>query len=270
MAYDSDFQNICFVDLFEFEYQEGGFERFTSFTKPITFLTNVFQPAPIQGDEQERESSVKVGIQRVSIGLSDYMRTVLDLNRIKNRRILDRGKYRLYQAELGNEDSNYRLKFAGSTGKVEASRAGLEMEFRDVFFTLKKNVPSDIYAEQCNNVFGDPVTCTVDWDAIKVVGAAQAGSTDKLLIDSGRSELDGYFTRGKLQMTTGALAGEESSIQEYTTGQFKLMPPFSDAIAIGDQYTAWPNCQKAFGGCQGFVNEENFFGFRHVPRPEQM
>jgi len=270
VAFNSDIQNFKLVDLYQFEYQNGTFERFTSYSRPVILNGNTYNPAPISRDEHEEESTIKVGTMRVSLGLSDYTRTLIDLNKIRNRRELDRGKFILYQAELGNEDANFRLKFSATTGKVEVNRLSLELEFRDIFFLLKKNVPSDIYAEQCNNIFGDSVTCTVDWDAIKVTGADTGGSTDRLLIDSGRSEADGFFNRGKLRMDTGVLAGEESIVQEYTVGQFKLMPPFSASVGAGDQYTAWPNCQKTFGGCQGFVNEDNFLGFRLVPRPEQM
>lgn len=270
MAFDPDFQNINLVELFEFEYHSGGFERFTSFSKPVTFLTNTYINAPISRDSNEQEASIKVNTMRVTLLLSDYTKTLIDLNKIRNRRELDRGKLRLYQAELGNEDLNYRLKFAGTTGKVEVSRLSLEIEFRDIFFLLKKNVPPYIYAEQCNVPFGDPIECTIDLDTIKVTGSAQAGSSDRLLIDAARSEADGYFDRGKVRMDTGTLAGEESVVQEYTTGQFKLMPPFSAAIAAGDQYTAWPHCQKTYGGCVGLENEDNFLGYRHVPRPEQM
>lgn len=269
MAFDSDVQAIHIVDLYEFEYADGAFDRFTSFGRPVTLLGNTFQPAPISRDSNEMEASIKVNTMRVSLKLSDYNKTVLDVNRIVNRRELDRGSFKLYQAEYGNEDSNYRLKFAGSTGKVEINRLSLEIEFRDMFFVLKKNVPSDLYAEQCNLVFGGD-RCTVDLDTIKVIGSAQAGSDDRTIVDSGRSEADGYFTRGKIRIDTGTLAGEESTVQEYSVGSFKLMPPFSGDLQVGDQYTAWANCQKTFSGCQGFANTDNFFGFRHVPRPEQM
>jgi len=270
MVLDADVQNITLIELYEFEYEDGTFERFTSFSKPVTFQSNTYINAPISRDSNEMESSMKVGTMRVSFLLSDYTKTLIDLNKIRNRRALDRGKFRLYQAELGDEDANYRLKFAGTTGKVEVSRLSLEIEFRDIFFLMKKNVPPYIYGEQCNVIFGDPIECTIDWDTIKVTGAAQAGSDDRTLIDSGRSEADGYFTRGKIRIDTGTLAGEESTIQEYTVGEFKLMPPLSGDLSIGDQYTAWPHCQKSYGGCEGLVNTDNFLGFRHVPRPEQM
>jgi len=269
LAFESDQQNLLLVDLYEFEYQDGTFDRFTSFSRPVTLLTNVYSPAPISRDSNEEEASIKVNTMRVSFKLSDYNKTSIDLNKIVNRRQFDRGKLKLYQAEYGNEDLNYRLKFSGVTGKVEVSALSLEIEFRDIFFTLKKNVPSDLYAEQCNLVFGSD-ECGVDLDTIKVTGACQAGSTDRLLIDSGRSEADGYFTRGRVRIDTGTMAGEESSIQEYETGEIKLMPPLSGTLQVGDQYTAWPNCQKAFSGCESFVNTDNFLGFRHVPRPEQL
>lgn len=269
MAINADKQSIHIVELYEFEYEDGTFERFTSFSRPVTFQSNTYSPAPISRDNQEQEATIKVGTMRVSLKLSDYNKTLIDLNKIINNRQLDRGKLNLYQAEYNNEDSNYRLKFAGSTGKVEVSRMSLEMEFRDIFFTLKKNVPSNIYAEQCNLIFGGDL-CTVDIDVYKVTGSAQSGSDDRTIIDSARSEADGYFDRGMVRMVTGALAGEESTVQEYNTGELKLMPPFSGDVQVGDQYIAWPNCQKAYSGCAGFTNTENFLGFRHVPRPEQM
>ena len=256
------------VELYEFKYEDGSYDRFTSHGQSITWNGNNYTAIPISRDAQEQEATVKVGTVRVNIELGDYTRSIVEVEKIRNQRILDRGEFFLYQVGLNDPANNYRLRFNGFTGIVEINRLQMTIEFRDIFFLLKKNVPGPIYGESCNLIFGSAL-CSVDLDAIDVTGAAAAGSTSVLLVDPGRTEADGFFNRGRILITTGALAGERTTIKSYETGQFELMPPLSGAPSVGDQYQAWPTCQKVYDGCLTYANTDNFFGFQHIPRPEQ-
>jgi len=266
-AVDQDAPTV--VELFAFKYEDGTYSRFTSFSQSVSWLGDTYQAVPITRDTQEQEATVKVGTIRTTVWLGDITRALIDVSQIRNQRSLDRGEFFLYQVGLNDPPNNWRLRFNGFTGIVEIDRLHLTIEFRDIFFLLMKNVPPDIYGESCNLVFGSNI-CTVNLSGIKVTGAAQAGSTTKLLIDAARTEADGFFDRGYVTMTTGPLAGARATIQRYTVGQFRLMPPFAQAIAAGDQYEAFPHCQKVYSGCNNYANTDNFVGFQHVPRPAQM
>jgi len=264
-----DQESPTVVELYKFEYEDGvTFEYFTSHSQSILFLGDLYQAIPITRDSQAQEATIKVGTTRVMIELGDYTRSLLDLDKIRNQRSLDRGQLFLYQVGLNDPANNWRLRFNGYVGMVEVNRLSLTVEFRDIFFLLKKNVPADIYGESCNLEFGGPI-CSVDLSTIFVTGAADAGSDESTLIDSARTEADEFFDRGVLQMTTGALAGARATIQSYANDTFELMPPFISAIQAGDQYKAWPHCQKVWPGCNTYANTDNFYGFQHIPRPEQ-
>jgi uncharacterized phage protein (TIGR02218 family) len=267
-----DVQTPTVVELYEFKYEDGTYERFTSHSRSIVWGGNNYIAIPISRDAQEQEATIKVGTLRVTIDLGDYTRSLIDVTKIRNQRILDRGEFFLYQVGLNDPANNWRLRFNGFTGIVRINRLTLEIEFRDIFFLLKKNLPANIYGESCNLQFGSPV-CSVDLSTIKVVGAAGAGSTSILLLDASRTEADGFFDRGYITYTTGALAGEQSTVKRYTlvggVGTFDLMPPLSGAPTPGDQYEAFPHCQKVYDGCLTYANTDNFFGFQHIPRPEQ-
>lgn len=264
-----DIQNPTVVELYKIVYADGTEDHFTNYSRSITWQGDTYSPQPITRDSQEQEAVMKVGTIRPTIWIGDVNRSLLEVAQIRNNRKLDHAEFFLYQVGLNDPVNNWRLKFNGFTGIVEIDRLHITPEFRDIFFLLKKNAPLDIYGESCNLVFGSDL-CTVDLSTIKVTGAAQAGSDAEKIIDSGRTEADGFFNRGKIKITTGSLAGQESTIKSYTAGQLNLMPPLSGAISATDQYDAWPSCQKVYDGCLVYANTDNFFGFQYVPRPDQL
>ena len=263
-----DKQEARVAELYEFEYEDGSFVRFTSHPRRVNFQSNDYIPIGIQRSSAEQEGVIKVGTMRVTIQLGDFTRTLIDVSKIRNQRVLDRGEIRIYQVDMTNH-ANYRMRFNGFTGLVQINRLALVVEFKDVFFLLKKNVPVKVFGESCNHIFGDS-ECTFDIDTEKVIGAADAGSDEETLIDAARTEADGFFNRGILRMTSGLRSGERATIKLYESDTFHLMPPLTGVIAPSDAYEAWPTCEKTWGGCNGFANTDNFHGFQHIPRIEQV
>jgi uncharacterized phage protein (TIGR02218 family) len=257
------------VELYEFMYENGTYVRMTTHSRPVTFQSNAYTPAPISRDSAIQEAAVKVGTIRIIIRLSDEMRVLFDPDRIRNQRTMDRGIMKIYRVGLDDLVNNWTLRFDGITGLTEVTNTGIVAEFRDVFFMMLQNLPFEIYGESCNWIFGS-TECGIDLDTVKVTGAADAGSSDSLLVDAARVEADGFFNRGRIEMTTGTLVGLQCSILEYTVGQFKLLPSFYAAIDNGDQYNAWPTCHKTWTGCNALANTDNNGSFPHVPKESQV
>jgi len=259
--------------LMKIVYEDASEDHFTNDKQGIIWGGDSYDPQPITRDSQEQEAALKVGTMRTTFWIGDLNRSLLDVAAIRNQRKLDRAEFFLYQVGMNDPANNWRLKFNGFTGIVEIDRLHITAEFRDIFFLLKKNVPRDIYGESCNLVFGSP-TCTVDLSTIKVTGAAQAGSTAGAIIDTGRTEADDFFERGKLIMTTGTYAGVQATVKSYKNEfagpTIGLMPPLPGAPGVGDQYELWPSCQKVYNGCLTYANTDNFYGFQYVPRREQL
>lgn len=261
-------QEARVAELYEFEYEDGSFVRFTSHPRKINFLSNDYIPIPIARSQGEQEGVIKVGTMRVTIQLGDFTRTLIDVDKIRNQRILDRGEIKVYQVDL-TDHANVRLRFNGFTGMVQINRLAVVIEFKDVFFLLKKNLPVKVFGESCNHIYGD-TECTYNPDTLKVTGAADAGSTASKLIDAARTEADGFFARGIVRMTTGNLTGQRVTCKRYASDTFFFLPNFSEAIQNGDQYEAWPTCQKTWAGCNSRTNTDHFHGFQHIPRMEQV
>lgn len=258
------------VEGYEVLFADGVTEwHFTSGPQDFTFLTNDYEPVPIgRKGEGGQEAVVKVGKETVVLKLSQAVRDIIDFDKIRHRRALDRAEVKIYQIDMNNL-ANYRLRYNGFVGVVRCNERRLIIDTKDVFFLFKKNVPVDMYGESCNLIFGSP-TCTFDLATEKVSGTADAGSDEDTLVDAARVEADGFFDRGYVTMTSGSLTGERARVRFYTVGSFKLMPPFLDAIANGDGYDAQPSCQKTFAGCLTRANTDNHFAFQYIPRPEQV
>lgn len=76
-----------------------------------------------------------------------------------------------------------------------------------------------------------------------------------------------YFNFGTLTWLTGANAGRSMEIKSHDAdGDFVLMLPMVDAIAVGDTATAIAGCDKSFSQCEArFGNHINFRGYPLLP-----
>ena len=258
------------VEGFEIIFADGSTEwHFTSAPIDFSFLGKSYVHAPIgRRGEGGQEAILKVGQETVTLKLSQEVRDTIDFNKIRHRRALDHAEIKIYQIDM-NDVANYRLRYSGFTGIVRCNEQELIIDSKDIFFLFKKNLPVDMYGESCNLIFGSAL-CTIDLATVKVSGTADSGSDTDTLVDAARVEADGFFDRGYIEMTSGNLTGEKASVRAYTVGNFEVMPPFLEAIGIGDTYDAYPHCQKTWEGCNNLLNTDNFFGFQYIPRPEQV
>jgi uncharacterized phage protein (TIGR02218 family) len=81
----------------------------------------------------------------------------------------------------------------------------------------------------------------------------------------------GYFSSGEVEWLTGANAGRKMEIKEFAAGQFNLVLPMPNNIAVGDTFNAVAGCDKTFNTCYSkFNNAVNFRGEPHVPGNDKM
>jgi hypothetical protein len=70
------------------------------------------------------------------------------------------------------------------------------------------------------------------------------------------------------QVATHYAAGT-SAVGTNNVGKFVMLHPFPYTPNVGDQFTAWPGCDKAYVTCQNtFNNTLNFGGQKDMPQPE--
>lgn len=271
MTYQSELtaSDVSVAELFLFTLADASVVRLTSYNKPIVFGGNTYAKAPISRTVNEREATPRVGFVQVTIGLSDEMRALFDVDDVRHERILDRMSLTIYRVILPAATVS-TIDFKGFSGTLDITNQIMRIEFKDMLFLLKKNLPTDIYGEGCNFIFGS-TECGVVINDVKVAGTADAGSDADTLIDAANLDAaNGFFERGYVEMTSGDNDGLKRPIITYVVGTITLLKPFPVAIAENDTFTAFPHCQKSFNGCDDFSNTAFFFGFQHLPTKEQV
>lgn len=255
-------------ELYKITCADGDIYRFTSFERNVDFGGATYYACAVKRSGSGHEASMKIGNINISIGLGDVARAIVDLSDIRHRRKLDHATLILYQVDRTNQ-ANYRVRFSGEVGGVEISEEMISLDVKDSFYGLKRTIPKYLYCVSCNLIFGS-TACGVTLATYKVTGTADAGSDADTLVDAARGEAVDYFNKGILKMTSGANSGLRRPVNTYIVGQINILIPFPSAIAAGDTYELWPHCQKQFEKCRDvYSNEDNFFGFKYVPRPEQ-
>jgi hypothetical protein len=83
----------------------------------------------------------------------------------------------------------------------------------------------------------------------------------------------GWFTLGTITFTSGALAGRQQMIVDYTnpsgSGIIQTTPPLPVAPSAGDSFIALPGCDKTMTTCTSkFSNLTNYAGLPFIPLPE--
>ncbi len=272
MTYQSELtaSNVQVVELFELTLKDATVVRLhNANVGTITFGGQSFTKAPILRTSPEQEAVVKTGYVRVTIGLSDEMRAIFDVDDVRHNRILDRATLVVYRVIMPDATTS-AIDFKGFTGTVDVTNQFIEIEFKDMLFLLNKNLPSDLYAEGCNHIIGG-TKCALSLAGVKVTGTAEAGSDADTLVDAiNLVAANGYFERGYVTMSSGDNDGLSTPVITYVTGTATLQPPFPNAIGVGDTFTIYPHCQKSYDGCDTLHDTDYFLGFEYMPTKEQV
>ncbi|MGD0826568.1 MAG: DUF2163 domain-containing protein [Desulfobaccales bacterium] len=164
--------------------------------------------------------------------------------------------------------------FSGLVTEIITGGLKAQIKIDSHLYTLDRKLPRNLYQHLCNHVlYGQG--CGLNGALYAVQGQAQAGSTIFQIVTNLTGLAAGYFSLGKLQMTSGALQGTWIGIQSQVGGTGSqpatliLTPPLLAAPAPGDTFTAWPGCNRALSTCiNKFNNAGNFRGFPWIPVPE--
>ena len=263
-----DVANPQLVELYKITLEIGTIYHLTDHEEDFLFDSQTYESCAISRDDEGVEASMKSGVCRVTLGMGDTARALTSITNIRQNRLLDRAQLTLYQVDATNV-ANYRVAFKGTAGGVTVSRLTLEVEFRDMFSICQRSVPTEMYSESCQHTFGD-AGCVVA-DDHHFHGTTEAGGSSTTIVDADLVAADGYYNRGMVEITYGALDGERAPVRSYVAGTLTLLVPLSAAPAVGVSFVVYPTCEKARTLCDTrFSNTDNFLGFEYVPRPEQL
>jgi|TARA_R110000824_G_scaffold366730_2_gene555669 uncharacterized phage protein (TIGR02218 family) len=166
------------------------------------------------------------------------------------------------------QDTNQRVLLRkGNLGEVTRGATGFTAELRGLAHRLNQPV-GRLYQYGCDADLGD-LRCGV---TLAAASGTVLGAEDSRIITA--SGLDAYaedwFTRGRLQFTSGANAGAAMEVRLHAKTSagavFDLWQAMPRDVEAGDTFSVMAGCDKQFSTCTGkFGNGDNFRGFPHMP-----
>ncbi|WP_420338222.1 DUF2163 domain-containing protein [Roseibium sp.] len=154
----------------------------------------------------------------------------------------------------------------------EVGRAGsiFRAELRGLAHLLESR-QGRVFARICDADLGDS-RCKVDLTnpAYQATATVTAAQREWLRVSGLGSYSNGWFSRGRVKVLTGPLAGFASEIashrQEETSSVLSLFQPAPEALAPGTQIEVRAGCSKDLDTCRTkFANHLNYQGFPHMP-----
>lgn len=161
--------------------------------------------------------------------------------------------------------------FRGTLGQLERSGGAFRAELRGLTDQLNEPMGRS-YQAPCGAVLGD-MACGVNLNEpgyrTKQPVAEVISASELLFAPFGGFEA-GWFTRGRLEVRTGAAHGLSAPVKldELVKGgrRITLWEPLRAELQPGDQISLFAGCDKRFATCRlKFNNVLNFRGFPDIP-----
>lgn len=158
----------------------------------------------------------------------------------------------------------------GTIGEVELKDTVFRAELRGLSQALSQQIV-ELYTPDCRADLGD-TRCKVNLAALSVTGAVTAVTDRRSFADSARGESVNYWNGGLLTWTSGANVGRKMEVKAFGSGGvFTLFLPMPSIVAVGDNYSLRPGCDKKFSTCKDrYSNVKNFRGEPNVPGNDQV
>ncbi|MGI9393924.1 MAG: DUF2163 domain-containing protein [Boseongicola sp.] len=164
-----------------------------------------------------------------------------------------------------------RLVFNGSLGEIERNGAEFRAELRGLAESLAR-VQGRVYQRNCGAVLGD-TACGIDLSDPAYFVDLEIMSVEhgvKIAVPMQPSFAEGWFTRGSVEVLTGASAGAIGAIKrDVEVGSSRTVEVWEylgAGISPGDLIRLFAGCDKRVDTCQiKFQNFVNFQGFPDIP-----
>lgn len=171
-------------------------------------------------------------------------------------------------------DSVYRL-MAGWVGEVSVGERGFRAEVLGPGAKLSQKSILETFTAPCRFIFGDPDTCGVDIDALKLTAeVATVTDNGEFIVAVGGVTGAAKYSNGFVRWTSGLNNGAECEIKEiiFLMDQafIVLWAPAPFLPAIGDDLFIFPGCAKDTVDCKFYDNFINHGGFHLVPGNDEI
>jgi uncharacterized phage protein (TIGR02218 family) len=161
----------------------------------------------------------------------------------------------------------------GTLGEVRHGRLRFEAELRGLAQRLAQAL-GRVYTPACDADLGD-ARCAVDLGVFSggtISGSLTAVSSKVGVTDASIVQAAGWFTGGKITLTSGQNSGLAVEVKSHATGGvLTLQEPMPYLPVVGDTYTMTAGCDKSLATCRDkFANVVNFRGHAFLPGVDRM
>lgn len=258
------------ADLYTLTLSGGFIARYTSADTDLTSGGNVFSKFLLSRSRTKISVGVEVDTLDIEViaAATDLLNGTAWLTAVRNG-ALDGAKLKLekvFMPTWGDTSLGSIILFQGRVSDVSLGRSAAKLTVKSELDLLDTQLPRNFYQSGCLNTLFDNA-CGKSKAAYAVTGTVSAATVS--MINTGLAQATDYFSLGTITFTSGQNNGVTRSVRAFSGGAFTLALPLVTAPAIGDQFTAYPGCDKVKATCETkFSNVINFRGFPFVPDPE--
>lgn len=138
--------------------------------------------------------------------------------------------------------------FSGGDPELDkVGRTSAKLKVNSDLSRLNIQMPRDVYAKSCRNVFGD-ARCGIDLNSLAVLGTVGAGATRDTIPWTGASA---GFAFGKIHISNGDSVTRVRTIQRADGANLYLRYPLDFDPGSGLSFTAYPGCSRLSTGANG-------------------
>tara|TARA_R110000868_G_scaffold40543_4_gene139795 strand:- start:7264 stop:8142 length:879 start_codon:yes stop_codon:yes gene_type:complete len=180
--------------------------------------------------------------------------------------LFDDALIEVWRVNWGDTEQRVLLR-KGNLGEVTRGATGFSAELRGLAHRLNQPV-GRLFQYACDADLGD-ARCGITLDP--ATGTVVTSEDGRIIAASGLEALaEDYFTRGRLQFTSGDNDGAAMEVKLHTLtpagAVIELWQAMPRAINSGDTFSLSAGCDKQFSTCKAkFANGVNFRGFPHMP-----
>ena len=256
---DSGVTTLCWC--WRLTRRDGLRIGFTDHDRDLTFDGTKFEAAAgFTASEMKHSLGLAVDNLEVESALSSHRLNEDDLA----AGLYDDAQVEIFRVNWSDTEQRVLMR-SGSLGEVSRSGSLFQAEVRGLTHYLQQ--PNGrLYQYTCDADLGDR-RCKVDLGSYRSNGTVAAVvSLRSFEIIGIESNIDGWFSRGLLEFTSGANKGTKIEIRSHRRNAIELWQEPAQPVSIGDGVELTVGCDKQLATCRDkFANVVNFRGFPHMP-----
>jgi uncharacterized phage protein (TIGR02218 family) len=246
---------------------DGAVFTFSSFSEPITFDAEVYEPTSAFSHSAIATSGA-MNVDNLEIS------SVLTSDALNDADLLsglwDFANVEIFQVNWADLTMGKLVLRSGKLGEVKTGRHNFTAELRGLTQPLQQNI-GRVYSATCDANLGD-ARCGKDLTAFTFTSTVTSVTSQAEFASDGLTQDVGYFDYGHITFTSGLNINRSMEVRSFASGgAVFLQMPMPLEVAVDDAFSIVVGCDKAFATCiSRFDNALAFRGFPHIPSTDKL